>query len=260
MIEPPRAQTLNDASSIVPAAVYVHGIEDEWRTWLPLAGQLTAWRSLALDMPWRAGNDYRWRWHASPANWIGAGLDALETAGLVVGHSFGASGVLSLLAQGKYASAAVLINPIFRPAEARPSWTTLDRARQTFERQLDAGLRSRLSARGRRLPDDILARMHARTCERIGLVGFLTVFDEYLRCGHLPIDQVRVPTLILGGGRDPSLSRRHLQQLADQLPDCQLVVQDDYDHFCHVHQAMEVADLIQKFTLGAGLPITSIPE
>ncbi|MFG2103289.1 alpha/beta fold hydrolase [Micromonospora echinaurantiaca] len=250
----PQAHLLSPGTDTGPCAVFVHGIEDTWRTWTRLSRCLgPQWRTVALDLPWRAGNDYRWRWSGGPGDWVGAGLEALgDRPFLLVGHSFGANAVLARLAAGEpRATAAVLAAPFFRPAEHRVTWETFDLSRETFQRQISDGMRLRLR---RTAPPDVFEVMIARTCERIGPVGFLAVFEQYVASGHLPLSHVDIPAAILIGEADPGMFRPHMEALARRLPRATVAAGDDFDHFCHVNHAPEVARLIEELAAaGAGL-------
>lgn len=71
---PPRGHVLFAGTPTGPCVVFVHGLEDTWHTWIRVAQCLgPRWRAIALDLPWRAGNDYRWRWAGSPGDWVRAG-------------------------------------------------------------------------------------------------------------------------------------------------------------------------------------------
>lgn len=251
---PPPAHRLGTAPVSGPSAVFVHGIEDDWRTWQPVAEQLSGWRSWSLEMPWRAGNDYRWRFTAGPADWLGAALEALDgPPDVLIGHSFGASAVLGLLAAGRIPPprAAVLATPFYRPGELAITWRMFERSRAAFARQIEDGMRARLAGRATPLAADVFTGMFAKNWERIGPLGFLAVFEEYLASGHLPLAQVRVPVLVLSGDRDPGLARAHLEQLADRLPHGSIICAAGYDHFCHIRRADEVARIVEDFVAGS---------
>jgi pimeloyl-ACP methyl ester carboxylesterase len=264
-VPPPAAHLLAGGDESAPLAVFVHGFEDDWRTWNRLARCLASgWRAVALDLPWRAGNDYRWRWMAAPWEWVAAGLDALgEVPTVLVGHSFGANAVLGALAaasrnggaaasrNGGAARAAVLAAPFYRPPDAPVTWRTFERSRATFERQIADGMRLRLGNRAGPLSPALFEAMLAKACERIGPTGFLAVFDLYVASGHLPLATVGVPALILAGERDPGASMRHLDLLVDRLPAGVMSCGPDHDHFSHITRATEVAGLIDRFVAEA---------
>jgi len=249
-VRSPEGHVLSPGTDSGPCAVFIHGIEDNWRTWSRLALSLgPTWRTVALDMPWRAGNDYHWRWAGSFGDWVRAGLD--EAVGdrpcVLVGHSFGANAVLSRLSVGEpRVSAAMMIAPFFRPVESVVTWETFDLSRKTFERQISDGMRARLRDMAQQ---DVFDVMLARTCERIGPVGFLAVFEQYVASGHLPLSHVDVPVLIMVGDRDPGMYRPHVEALGRRLPRAIVAFGRHYDHFCHVVRAPDLARAIAELAM-----------
>ncbi|WP_438941266.1 alpha/beta fold hydrolase [Micromonospora craterilacus] len=241
--------------------VLAHGLEDSWESWRPLARAFDPrWRVLALDLPWRAGNDYRWRRQGSVARWLAAGLDQLpRPADTVVAHSFGANATLELMASGRPpARAAVLICPLYCPPEQPITWQVFDRARRTFDRHVRDGLRLRIGERLRTLDAAVLEAMIAKAIDRIGPAGFLTVFDQFVASGGLALTTVDTPTLILAGGADPTLSAAAAATLGRDMPRANLLVHEHYDHFCHVRHAAEVAEQAARF-VGAANRVTVRP-
>lgn len=239
------------AAGDAPVAVFVHGMEDDCRGWAALARSLgPGWRTLAMCVPWHAGNDYSWRYGGRPGDWVGAGLSKLDTRPTVlVGHSFGANAVLELLATNPEppARTAVLTAPFYRPRDAPVTWRAFDRSRLIFQRQISDGLRSRLAARRAALEPDILESMIDQAWERTGPSAFLTVFEQYLASGHLPVETVEIPVLVVGGERDPGLNREHLRALTDRLPLGLFACEPDYDHFCHRRHAHRLGRSIDTF-------------
>ncbi|MDW3849352.1 alpha/beta hydrolase [Micromonospora sp. BRA006-A] len=234
-----------------PVAVFVHGMEDDCRGWTALARSLgPQWRTLAMCVPWHAGNDYSWRYAGRPGEWVAAGLSKLPAPPTVlVGHSFGANAILELLATSPQppARTAVLTTPFYRPHDAPVTWRAFDRSRRIFQRQISDGLRSRLTARKTSLEPDILESMLERAWERTGPSAFLAVFEQYLASGHLPVQTVEIPVLVVGGERDPGLNRDHLRALTDRLPLGLLACEPDYDHFCHRRHAHRLGRSIDRF-------------
>lgn len=246
-----RARTAPDA----PLVVFLHGLEDDWRSWSAIADRLGPhWDTVALDLPWRAGNDYRWRWAADPATWVSDGLALLDRpAEMVVGHSFGANATLAALCRGSAdVGRLVMLMPHYRPAERLPDWTTWDRSREALTLQMRAAVQLRLGGRRRRVGEELTEAMTGKVLDRIGLSGFLSVFEQYVRSGHLPVDRVSRPVLVVSGGRDPGVSRDDLDRLATSLPAGRLAWREDFDHFSHVGRAGEVAELLGEFTATAG--------
>lgn len=250
-----------------PLLVLVHGMEDGPQSWRPLAHLLgRRWRTRALDLPWRAGNRYEWRRRGSPGGLLAQALAALgEPATVLIGHSFGANAVLELMADAAVRPvvprprAAVLTAPFYRPPELTVTWELFDRSRENFERQIRAGITARLGHRQGRVDADLVTTMADKAIARIGPVGFLSVFDQFVASGELSLATVDVPTLVLGGRGDPSLGSRRSAALEAAMPAATVVIDEHYDHFCHLHQPREVAYRITEFLLATELggPITS---
>ncbi|MEE3922500.1 alpha/beta hydrolase [Micromonospora sp. BRA006-A] len=227
----------------------------------------TAWRTTAGAGPRspaasdRSGGRWRCACPGTPATttpggtpggreWVAAGLSKLPAPPTVlVGHSFGANAILELLATSPQppARTAVLTTPFYRPHDAPVTWRAFDRSRRIFQRQISDGLRSRLTARKTSLEPDIPESMLERAWERTGPSAFLAVFEQYLASGHLPVQTVEIPVLVVGGERDPGLNRDHLRALTDRLPLGLLAREPDYDHFCHRRHAHRLGRSIDRF-------------
>jgi pimeloyl-ACP methyl ester carboxylesterase len=245
-----RAHRLSAGSAAGPVVAFAHGMEDDWRSWRSLAERLDPdWRLYALELPWRAGADRRWRRAASPGTWLRTGLGLLEPSpDVVVGHSLGATAVLeSLTLSGPGPAGAVLIAPFYRPPGQPITWQVFDRAKNDFEAIISSALEQRLGPRLNRLDPDIARSMLAKMVDRIGPVGFLTLFDLFLATADLELGEVTVPTLVMAGERDPALDGRRATALCQALVAGQVVVEPDFDHFCHVRQAAAVAAHLTAF-------------
>jgi pimeloyl-ACP methyl ester carboxylesterase len=244
------ARVLAEGEPGGPLAVFAHGIEDSWASWLPVAGQLASrWRLVALDLPWRAGNDYRWR--ARPASrWLADGIDlAGDIPDVLVAHSFGAGATLEMLCgtASHPARAAVLVCPLFRLPGHPVSWKIFDRSRAKFDQNIRDSVRARMGRRAATLAPGVLETMADLALERVGPTGFVTVFEQFATSGDLPLDGMTLPTLVLAGGADATLSPEVASILAGTLPRGRVQVDDEYDHFCHVTYAGGVAARIADF-------------
>jgi pimeloyl-ACP methyl ester carboxylesterase len=235
--------------------VFVHGIEDGWQSWRPLAGHLDpSWRCIALDLPWRAGNDYRWRRQRSPGGWLASVLDDLDCQpDVLVGHSFGAGAVLELLTAGLQPRAAALISPTFRRPDLEVTWRVFDRSRSYFEAQIKQGLLLRLGRRAAVIEPGLRDAIIGKAFDRIGPAGFLTVFDQFAASGDLDLASIKVPTLVLCGRKDPSLSQRGAAALTGLMPSAVVMREGDFDHFCHLRQTAAVAGRLTSFLSAAFL-------
>jgi pimeloyl-ACP methyl ester carboxylesterase len=239
-----------------PLVVLVHGLEDSWETWRPLAAHLDPrWRVTALNLPWRPGNDYHWRQRRS-ADWLAAGLDPLGPVDAVVAHSFGANATLELMcaSDARVGAAVALISPLYRPPDVAVTWSMFDEARRTFNRHMRDGLLLRLGARAATIEAPVLDIMLSKAIDRIGPAGFLVTFDQFTTSGNLPLGRIGLPSLVLAGGADPTLSRTAARALAARIPGTCLQLHDEYDHFCHVRHARDVGAQISGF-IGAALAV-----
>jgi pimeloyl-ACP methyl ester carboxylesterase len=234
-----------------PHLVLAHGMEDGWASWRPLADRLDPdWRISVLDLPWRSGNDYRWRQYDSPAGWLSAGLDALdEPADALVAHSFGATAALNLMAAGdnRIGGAAVLICPLYRPPDATVTWQMLDHARHSFEAHIRDGVRARLGRRLSTLEPAVLDTMMGKTIDRVGPTGLLTVFESFVASGDIALEDVKQRTMVLAGAADPTLAAGAARLLAARIPSATLRMNQDFDHFCHIRRPDGVAEQVHAF-------------
>lgn len=239
-------------------AVLAHGLEDSWESWLPLARQVDPqWRIVALELPWRPGNDYRWRRRPSSA-WLGDALDLLDRhPDLIVAHSYGANALLELLSSGdpRPGVTAALICPLYRPPDVAVTWKIFDRSRRAFETHIHDSLMTRLATRAARISDDVVESMISKAIDRIGPAGFLAVFDQFVSSATVPLDEITASVLVLAGGADPTLSPDAATSLARRIPHTSLLIDDDYDHFCYVRRPAEVADRIMRFA-DASAPVS----
>ncbi|WP_116051412.1 alpha/beta fold hydrolase [Amycolatopsis palatopharyngis] len=248
-----RAHTLSRGVPGAPFVVFAHGMEGHWASWKLLAAHLDPdWRLVALELPWQAGKDYRWR--ARPVgDWLGDGLDLLGAIPeVLVAHSFGANAALELLCahDPRPGRAAALMCPFYRLPRYEVSWRMYDRSRETFVKHIGDGVRARLGKRAGGMDPEVLDGMVRVALDRAGPLGFAAVFDCYTASADLPLDQVQVPIRVLVGGEDPTLPPKVADALVDGMPGATLRVHENFDHFFHVRQAAaaaaEVSDLVAE--------------
>lgn len=245
-----------------PTVVFAHGLEDSWASWRGLAAALDPrWRSVALDLPWRAGNDYGWRGRR-PAEWLGDALDALgRPPDLLVAHSFGANAALDLLCarDPRAGTATALLCPFYRRPAQSVTWSVFDRSRASYAANIGAGVRARLGRRAAGLDGDVLATMVDLAVERTGPSGFLAVFEQFVGSGSLPLHRIDRPTLVVVGGADPVLSRRAAAELTAAIPGVRAHIEPSYDHYCHIRRAPGLAERIAAF-VAERAPSTAAPS
>ncbi|MFE2492817.1 alpha/beta fold hydrolase [Streptomyces scopuliridis] len=234
-----------------PVVALVHGLEGSGDSWRPLVEAFTGCRAYALDLPWRAGNPYRWRQHGTPADWLRQALDLVpEPVDVLLGHSFGSNAVLEHLAtpHGTHVpSAAVLLAPFYRPESLTVDWPLHDAALAGFRRVIADGVRVGLGERARTMDPDVLSAMVATALERIGPVGFLSLFLQFVGTTELALADVTVPTLVLAGQHDESLAGNRATALAAAMPAATVRQHVHYGHFCHAEQTGDVAAEIAAF-------------
>lgn len=260
---PGKLYTLAPGSTDGPLVVLAHGLESAWSSWLPVAAALNPdWRVVALDLPWRPGNEYRW--HDRPAGaWLGDGLDQVgRTPDLLVAHSFGANATLELLCAGdrRPGPAVALICPLYREARYPVTWRMFDRARTVFFEHMREGLRARMGGRLAAIDQSVLQTMMELAIDRAGPLGFLTTFRQYAASTELRLSTIDVPTCLITGGADPTLSPDAARALAGLIPDAELRINDDYDHFCHVRHGSGVAAQITDFFHSPRVPHRTVKE
>jgi pimeloyl-ACP methyl ester carboxylesterase len=236
-----------------PVVVAVHGMEDSWQSWETLTGLLGADHQVyALDLPWRAGNDYRWRQYGSPAHWLHQGLQAIpEPVDVLLGHSFGANAVLQYLAQcgpaGPAARTAVLAAPFYRPSTLVCDWSLYHQSFAGFRSVMTEGMRTRLGPRAAAMEADLLASMADKLIERIGPMGFLALYDQFVATTELNLSQVPIPALVLAGEHDQGLAGDRAQALAEAMPMADVQLSPKFGHFFHVDHAREAYERITAF-------------
>lgn len=235
-----------------PHIVFVHGLEDTSVCWEPIISHLPATMSIStLEMPWRAGTRYEWRGTCS-SEWLRQALTLVtEPIDVVVAHSFGGHAALEMCCSPtSFTSDIVLICPLYWSRHFMPTWTAFDAARKEFERHIEAGLLTRLGPRRQLLPSAIVDGMISRALDRVGPLSLMTVFDRMVSSRALPVENIHSRVLILAAEGDPTLPPKAAAHLSAAIKDCELVMRPEFDHFCNIHHAQELAARIAEFATG----------
>lgn len=223
----------------------LHGIEDSWRSWTPLAGALRGVRPYSVRLPWCSGADPGWRERGSSADWVGRALRLLpERPDVLIGHSFGANALLAHLATlpaTELPPSVVLVAPFYRPPGFEVTDTLEARARGAFRKVLAEGMRQKLGERAATLDSEIVAGMGSKYLERIVPDLFPVFFREFVESGNLNLSGVSVPTLVIMGMGDHGLSLLRAAALAERMPATTVRARRGYGHFCHVQQVDQLA-------------------
>lgn len=238
-----------------PALVAVHGSEGSWREWLPLADRLCGYRILALDLPWRAGSDYRWASRASAGLWVRRALTEIGEPVLgVLGHSLGSIALLEYLCAVAPAGpqAAILLAPFYRPAD-EPAGPALEREfAAAFRYAITDGVRIALQGRAAAADGDLTESIVDTALRRVGGQGIDVLFRHFAATADLPLAEVRVPVRALIGWDDPALTEPRAEKLARAMPTASVTRRRHYGHCFHVTRAADVAADIASFLAGAG--------
>jgi pimeloyl-ACP methyl ester carboxylesterase len=239
-----------------PLVVFLHGMEDTWRSWDPLARKLDpGWRVCALDPPWRAGGGHQWRHGSTPGRWLSAALRTLaRPVDLLVGHSLGANAVLEALARSRTVrpAGALLLAPFYCPPELDITWRVFEQAQRDFRQIIREGLEVRLGPRAARIDAPLMEAMLSKLVDRIGPTGFTALFDQFLATAELTLASVRVPMRVVAGDRDPALDGFRAAALSRRLPRACVVTEPGFDHFCQVRQVDAVARHVTDFLAEIG--------
>lgn len=247
-----KAHTISPGRPGAPLVLFAHGMEGHWKSWTPLAAHLDqGYRVVSLELPWKAGNDFRWR-NRSFGEWLGDGLDMVgATPDVLVAHSFGANAALDLMCRldPRVGSSVALFCPFYRLPRFEVTWRMFERSRETFTAHVGEGVRARLGKRAATLDPEVVDGMVKIALNRAGPLGFAAVFDRYAASADLQLGNVEIPTKVLVGGMDPTLPAESARALADGMPGATLHTLDRGDHFFHVryarYAAAEVTGLVE---------------
>ncbi|GGR89302.1 hypothetical protein GCM10010252_30240 [Streptomyces aureoverticillatus] len=242
-----------------------HGLQDGWRTWVPLAQRLPAGiRIYALDLPWRTANDYRWRLAASASQHLAQALQTLpEHPDVLAAHSLGANAALEYLtrapARAGRLRAAVLAAPFYRAEGSPADRTVCERHRETFSAVMTDAVRSRLGQRAHDLGEGVLASMVQTALARLDPQALAVLSDSYLTSRTLDLSTVRLPVLVAVGEKDPGSGADQISALTTCLPAARLRVYPRIGHFV-MHEAPDsfAAD-IEEFLIPRGTAIGPSP-
>jgi pimeloyl-ACP methyl ester carboxylesterase len=130
------------------------------------------------------------------------------------------------------------------------TWAVFERSRKHFDQIINEGLMARLGNRASTMERDLLDVMISKLADRIGPMGFLTLFGEFAASGDVALADIRIPALVLAGAADPGLGSYRAELFAGEFAAAQVVLEPDYHHFCHVQHAVDVATHLTRFANG----------
>lgn len=251
---PMRAMSWPCARTVAGTIAVIHGMEEGWDVWEPLARLLDhRWRICALDLPWSGSRGHSWRFNrASPGDWIKRAFDALPfDVCAVVAHSFGAMALLDYYdAHGSDRhKASLLLSPFFQPREEPFDWPRLKRYSDRFPVFLQEALRIR--ERERFSDAEIRTAAASIVREKIGPAGSIEFLHLYSRTQGFRLARVEVPVLVVGGADDCFSTEKDCRDLARALAAAQVELLSDCGHFCMIERPHDLAALIDGFVLKA---------
>jgi pimeloyl-ACP methyl ester carboxylesterase len=231
-----------------PAAVLIHGLEEGWEIWEPLAERLAQrLRVFCLDLPWSGRSRYDWADDTRVRSWIARGLALVPgPVSVVVAHSFGASALLEHFdARGPGSiEAAVLMSPFYRGRQEF-SWALFEHYMGNFPRFLEAGIQARRPAvRESSEPDAVLAR---KVFALIGPRGCLQFLNLFARTPRLELAGLDIPFLLLGGGEDFYSLPADCEALRRALPRAEARLLPGCGHFAMIEQPEVLSSLMVEF-------------
>ncbi|MEV5241998.1 alpha/beta hydrolase [Streptomyces cinnamoneus] len=233
--------------------VLLHGLGNNGSIWTGTRGY---WREdvqvHAPDLPWRGDGINTWRFESDSPARVGEVLAAVPGgADLVVAHSFSALPLLELLSRRAEAGrpaglgGVVLVTPFYRRRPEDFHWNMIAPLLTSFPETMGEGIR--LQSGSRRIDPELRADMARRLCEWVGPYGWLRFFDAYLNTPRLRVDLITVPTLVIGGGADPTAPVDEARLLAADLPAGEERIVPDGGHFPMLERPRWFTDAVQEF-------------
>ncbi|HWE57869.1 MAG TPA: alpha/beta hydrolase [Acidimicrobiales bacterium] len=224
--------------------VLVHGAMDRATSFTRLMAKLPDWRILAYD---RRG--YGQSLEAGPPDGFDVQIDDLVSVvdgspAVVFGHSLGGDVVLGALSRHPDLFDAALIWEAPQPWLA---WWPADTSSRGAGSELEPEERAEWFMR-RMVGDRIWDRLPQSTKDQRRAEGHTLAADmRSLTDGPLfDTARIHIPILIGRGGRSKAHQRRSARELADALPNGELVEIPDAGHGAHLSHPGEVADLIRR--------------
>jgi pimeloyl-ACP methyl ester carboxylesterase len=227
-----------------PAVILVHGLEDSWQSWTPVAQLLAPhYELIALELPWCAGNDYTWRADGTPGHWLDRALSLVPQPihGLVA-HSFGANAAMEVLSAGRAVDRVALLAPLYHPHISEEGPPVAHRALESTVRR---GLQLKVGTRT--VAPTTMAAMERKLLEHVMSRALPVLFDCLVATNDLDLSAVNGQTLVLSGTTDICLPPSGTRALAEAIPTARVRQHAHYTHFCHLEQTTEVTAELNAF-------------
>lgn len=218
-----------------PQVVMVHGMMESAQVWRPLLRALgNSYRCVTLELPWNGLQGAFWGHCMGPEAWLQTALTSFELKpDAWIAHSFGASTVLSLIAQQRASPGArapmALISPFYKPTTSEVTWPLFQRYVSEFTDFVELSIRTRVQARC--IDAEVLQRMTQAARDSFGCYVWVEFWRLFAAMPFLCLDDLKQPALLLTGGEDFAAPLADVQALARRLPQAKLEVYPNASHF-----------------------------
>jgi len=241
-----------------PAIVLVHGSPGTTRNWEPVAQRLAdRYRVLAPNLPGYGGSDPRPAGEPSTAQ-VAAVVEAvIREVGapvLLAGHSYGGNVALAVVLRGEVPVAGlVLLEPVLvrvLPAAGRDAdYAAVKRVIDAYLEQVEGGepgaVRVMIDYWFGPGAFDLLPGAIQRFLVAHAPVNAVDVRSSFAETHSTAVlERLRVPVLVVYGGKSPAVSRAIATVVATHVPDGTLHELAGATHALTTTHAQQVADLI----------------
>jgi pimeloyl-ACP methyl ester carboxylesterase len=229
-----------------PVIVFLHGWGQDWQSWSPLIGPLSAHYSLLLlDLPGFGTSDcHNQAWNSFQyADWLAELLHTLQlTPYAVVGHSFGAKISALFAAKNPHAlTKLILIGSAGLPDPLSPS----TKLKQQLIRLVPEFIKNNLphQLKLRILGNLGVATDHANSLPHQKNISRLIVQENIAN----QLKTITTPTLLIWGEQDTETPIHQAQAFHSLLARSELVIIKDADHFVFTTQPQQVLAHLHNF-------------
>ncbi len=233
--------------------VFIHGAGDSSAVWSAQTEHFGAThRVLALDLPGHGGRLGEQALENHDANAVEVARQ-LEAQGLgepvLIGHSMGGAVVLSLaLREPRLPRALVLVAS---GARLRMHPRLLESARERAQAAAGDEIVGSLVPLEMVVSPHATAGTRARVSMVVGQSAAQATYADFLANDRFDVmerlQEIKAPTLVLGGEDDQMAPPKHQQFLADRLPAATLVLLPAAGHYPHIEQEAAFNDELERF-------------
>ena len=271
LVAPGSVQVLSEQGRTeVPALVFAHGMDSDWRVWSPVADTLRHRHdSYALDLPWSSSHDLSWLRHSSPDQGLITALEALpDRPYVLVAHSLAATATLLLLGARdtdladrpvRRPDAVVLVTPLVAPTDEADREGLYARCQENFSVIQEQGLLARLGSRADRLDVSVKAALVSKVLARMDHLTRRKFFTYTTEAMSSALNFVDMSTLVVSAPLDPLGQCGWLRTLVNSMPVATLHELTEGGHVCHLEYPTAVATAIGDFLSVFNWPMSTAP-